>query len=663
MIQNEVNIRNNVLYLTEDESLLKRQLDGERLEFDAAVELINNISTDEITPGWTCFWYDETLGKYSLVGLRNGLIKPDTIKSADVDVLVCGQSKGCGSSRETAPYSEKMAGVKLIIAKSFEKIYAQNCRNIGLLTSTDFGLLSRIKSGESIPIAEFTEGLDPISAKVVEMGGLFKYNQARLRGDVAPPAVLTSRRPMTLVEKIISRKATNLASDAGNASVKPGDATFCQADVRFSHDYVTAMLASLFYSNFGKDAVVAGKESIFAFRDHLTFVNQVLARTPEKVKLIPLATNMAVEQRHFCERQGIKLYDELPNGAGSQAICHNAVLEDIALPGQLIIGTDSHTCTAGAIGAFAFGVGATDMANAYLTKDIQVKVPDSIKIDVVGKPRPGVAAKDVILHIMAGDYFKKGQAIGQVMEYSGTGLKWLSMDERATLTNMAVEAGAMTGIVEADDVTAEYVRKRHGSGHVAVEFLRSDEDASFAHRITVDLGMVEPTVALPGDPRNGISMSDFNAQHGKTKIDIAYGGSCTGGKQEDMDMYAEVFSFCRENNLAVNENVKCYIQFGSQAVKRYAEGRGYLSLFNELGVATIEPSCGACINAGPGVSDNSQQVSISAINRNFPGRSGPGAVYLASPFTVAASAIAGFVCDFDTLKSTVGKRQPDPCHV
>ncbi|PAJ75782.1 3-isopropylmalate dehydratase [Pseudoalteromonas sp. NBT06-2] len=641
---------NRFLFLTEDSEELIKQLNGNTLDSGNQHELINSISTDEITPGWTCFWYDETLGDYCLVGLRNGVIQKDTIKSAKVDVLVSGLSKGCGSSRETAPYSEKMAGVKLIIAKSFEKIYAQNCRNIGLLTSTDFSLLEKIEKGESISIQEFTKGLDPISTKIIEMGGLFKYNLARLHGELSLPQINTPKRGMTIAEKIIVKNSVNLETTQGMGSVKPGDAAFCEVDVRFSHDYVTAMLANLFYSNFGKDAKVTERESIFAFRDHLTFVGEVLSKSAEKSHLIPLAANLAVKQKEFCEEQGITLYDELPQ-SGSLAICHNAVLEDIALPGQLIIGTDSHTCTAGAIGAFAFGVGSTDMANAFLTKDVQLRVPSTIKIVVTGKLRSGVSAKDVILEIMSDDYFKQGKAIGQVMEYTGEGLKSFNIDERATLTNMAVEAGAMTGIVEADEITLAYLKQRAPlDSFDESQLICSDSDAEFVHQIEINLCEIEPTIALPGDPRNGVALSKIREEHGEINVDIAYGGSCTGGKEEDMDMYAEVFQFCQDKEIKVNGNVKCYIQFGSQKVKKYAATKGYLDLFSKVGVMTIEPSCGACINAGSGVSDHKGQVSISAINRNFPGRSGPGKVYLASPFTVAASAITGFVCGFNELK-------------
>src|SRR5688572_3530874 len=200
-IGKSVKFKGRVLFLTEDISLIRRQLEAAgdealALENELAsrlaaddLPLMNNISTDEITPGWVCFHYDETLGEYVYVGMRDAAVKKDEVKNGGFAVVVSGLSKGCGSSRETAPYAEKWAGIQLVIAQSIEKIYGQNSQNIGLLTSTDFGLIERIRRGEEIQLAEFTKGLDPISKNIVEYGGLFNYNKARLAGEVSPPAL------------------------------------------------------------------------------------------------------------------------------------------------------------------------------------------------------------------------------------------------------------------------------------------------------------------------------------------------------------------------------------------------------------------------------------------------------------------------------------------
>jgi 3-isopropylmalate/(R)-2-methylmalate dehydratase large subunit len=656
-----------ILFLTDDTSLIRRQLEASgdeavRFEDELAqrlatddLPLMSNISTDEITPGWVCFYYDETLGQYVYVGMRDGAVKKDEVKNGGFAVVVSGLSKGCGSSRETAPYAEKWAGIQLVIAKSIEKIYGQNSQNIGLLTSTDLGLIGRIRRGEEIPLDEFTKGLDPISKDIVEYGGLFNYNKARLAGQVAPPALSvpaasadgsTKRpRPMNIVEKIIARHAFVKAGHIGVESVKPGDALFAVADVRFSHEYVTPMAASLFTQGLGVDAKVTEPQSVFAFRDHLTFLGKVMSPKHREMGLLEKAEGLATTQESFTDRQGIKLYGENPEG-GSEAICHNAVVEDLALPGQIVIGTDSHTCMAGVLGCFAFGVGSTDMANAWFTKDIRIRVPETVRYLLKGKKRADVAAKDVMLVILSSEYMKTSQGIGKVLEFAGEDLKNWSMDERATLTNMAVEAGGTTGIIEPDDQTLEYVVKNRGldADEVRKGFVFSDPEAVYAATFEIDLDEIRPMVALPGDPRNGIPIDELTEE---VKIDAAYGGSCTGGKMADMDMYAAVLQNALKHGKRVAPGVHLYLQFGSQKIKQYAREKGYIEIFTEAGAELIDPSCGACINAGPGASKTAETVTVSAQNRNFPGRSGPGKLYLASPYVVAASAIAGKIVEPD----------------
>ena len=633
-----------ILFLTDETGLIRRQLEGrEDLPYDPEAPLMNNISTDEITPGWVCFYYDETLGQYVYVGMREQAVQKDEVREGNFSVVVSGLSKGCGSSRETAPYAEKAAGIELVIAKTIEKIYGQNAQNIGLLTSTDFGLIERIRNGEEIPLEEFTRGLDPISKAIVEYGGLFNYNKARLAGETVPPSLETQKRPMNIVEKIIARHAFVRAGEIGVESVKPGNALFAVADVRFSHEYVTPMAESLFKQALGKDARVTEAESVYAFRDHLTFLGSVMSEEKRKMGLLERADGLAVTQAEFTDEQGIRLYGESAEG-GSEAICHNAVVEDIALPGQLVIGTDSHTCMAGVLGCFAFGVGSTDMANAWYTKDIRVRVPETVRFVLNGRKRADVTAKDVMLYILATDYMKQGKGIGQVLEFAGDGLSDMPMDERATLTNMAVEAGGTTGIIAPDEVTLDYLVRARGldADEVRKGFLKSDEDAEYAAVFEINLDEIRPMVATPGDPRNGINISDLPEE---IKIDAAYGGSCTGGKMADMDMYATILKQAVEQGLRVAPNVHLYLQFGSQKIKQYARERGYMEIFEKAGAELIDPSCGACINAGPGASKNPDTVTVSAQNRNFPGRSGPGKLYLASPYVVAASAIAGYIVE------------------
>ena len=322
-----------ILFLTEDTALIRQQLEARdeaatQLETELAgrllegtLPLMSNISTDEITPGWVCFYYDETLGQYVYVGMRDGAVKKDEVKNGGFAVVVSGLSKGCGSSRETAPFAEKAAGIQLVIAQSIEKIYGQNSQNIGLLTSTDLGLVERIRLGEDIPLAEFTKGLDPISQDIVSHGGLFNYNKARLAGKVSPPPIETPPRPMTMVEKIIARHTFVRAGSIGVEAVKPGDALFAVADVRFSHEYVTPMAESLFKQALGPDARVSEPESVFAFRDHLTFLGRVMSPKHREMGLLERAEGLATTQQTFTAQQKIRLYGESPEGGSERVEC------------------------------------------------------------------------------------------------------------------------------------------------------------------------------------------------------------------------------------------------------------------------------------------------------------------------------------------------------
>jgi 3-isopropylmalate/(R)-2-methylmalate dehydratase large subunit len=295
---------------------------------------------------------------------------------------------------------------------------------------------------------------------------------------------------------------------------------------------------------------------------------------------------------------------------------------------------------AGALGCFAFGVGSTDMANAWVTRDVRVRVPETVRVVLEGKLSGHVCAKDVMLHVLGQPFFRSGEGIGRVLEFSGGAIASLPLDERATLTNMAVEAGGFTGIVAADEAVVDFLVQARGLGaeEVRRRIVRADAGATYCATLEIDLSAIEPMVATPGDPRNGVPLRTLGRD---IKIDIAYGGSCTGGKKADMDMYARVLSCAVAKGKTVAPGVCLYLQFGSQDIRRYAQERGYLELFSRAGAELVDPSCGACIKAGPGSSVSPDQVTVSAQNRNFPGRSGPGKVYLASPLVVAASAIAG----------------------
>jgi 3-isopropylmalate/(R)-2-methylmalate dehydratase large subunit len=652
-LPDQVVFRGRILFLAEDAALVRRQLEGQDIEWRPTTKLRDNISTDEITPAYICYYYDETLGDFPYLGLKCGDEFPivrGAVKRGGFAVSVSGKRRGKGSSREQSPYAEMCAGIKLVVAENIERIYRENCQNLGVLTTTDFSILDKVRREEAIPLSAFTAGEGEITRGIIEYGGLFNFNVARLQGKVvlSPPA--TPPRPMTLGEKIIARHwvVDPSTEKIGVPAVKPGDEGFVVTDVRFSHEYVTPMAAIFFEQLVGPDETVNDPGSILMFRDHLTFLGE--AMTPERVKegLLDVALELEKKQRAFAEKQGIRLYGELRLGHhGSEAICHSKILEGHAEPGMVIIGSDSHTPHAGAVGCVAFGVGTTAIFNSWITKDVRLTVPETVKVVVRGTKPDNVTAKDFMLEILRHPYVKSGRAIGKLVEYCGDAVASLSVDERATMTNMTAEVGGFTGYVAPDEKTVAYLMEYRGMTREAAarlcHGLASDAGAAYCQVIEIDAGAIRPLIALPGDPGNGRSIAEVAE---RVRVDIAYAGSCTAGKKEDMDMYARVLEEAVERGERVAPWVRFYIQCGSQDVKRYCEGRGYLDLFRKVGATFLEPSCGACINAGPGVSRTGDEVTISAINRNFPGRSGPGQLYLANPYTVAASAIAGYITEW-----------------
>ena len=274
----EVSFGGRVLFLADDADLIRRQL-HEGLDLDLTPELKaslrDQISTDEITPAYICFFYDETLGEFPYLGLEaaspgggtEAPIERGTVKNAGFICSVAGRRRGKGSSREQSPYAELMAGIRVVVSESIERIYNENCQNLGILTTTDFGLIDRIRSGEPIPLTEFTAGTDEITRQIIEYGGLFEFNMARMGGQVTlpspraladPPAGDAGPRPMTLGEKIFARKwVVDASTDhIGTDWAEPGEAGFFRADIRFSHEYVTPMAAIFFEQKLGADAKV-----------------------------------------------------------------------------------------------------------------------------------------------------------------------------------------------------------------------------------------------------------------------------------------------------------------------------------------------------------------------------------------------------------------------
>lgn len=413
-------------------------------------------------------------------------------------------------------------------------------------------------------------------------------------------------RPMTMAEKI-------LAAHAGLEEVVPGQLIECDLDLVLSND-VTSPIA---IKEFNK----VGVEKVF---------------DPTKIALVPdhyvpnkdiAAAEQAKMTREFAHAQGITHYYEV----GCMGVEHALLPEQgVVGAGDLIIGADSHTCTYGALGAFATGVGSTDAAIGYATGKAWFKVPESILFNINGELRPGVTGKDIILHIIG--MIGVDGALYAAMEFRGNAIENLSMDERLSISNMAIEAGGKAGLIAVDDVTRKYMDGRVEKPYTEYH---SDPDAQYAKVYDIDAADIVPTVAFPHLPSNTRPASEAR----DITIDQSVIGSCTNGRIEDMRQAAEILK-----GRKVHPNVRCIIIPATQQVYRQCIDEGLMDIFLDANCAVSTPTCGPCLGGYMGILSAGERA-IATTNRNFVGRMGDptSEVYLSSPVVAAASAILGHI--------------------
>jgi 3-isopropylmalate/(R)-2-methylmalate dehydratase large subunit len=647
-----LNSEKRVLFLTKDLRLIQKQLyEGLNLRMEDLTidDLLDDINTDVMTPAWVCFDYDPAkIAENAYAGLLHEgkrVFEPRALINGGFEVIVSGHRKGTGSSRETAPQCEKWSGIKIVIAASFAPIHERNNINLGQLMG-NYDMLKRLQDGESIDLHEFTERYDPVTKLILEKGGIFPFAKELKSNKIKLPEVNKIPHPMTIAEKIISNKLITKDKDRGY--LKPGDAVLASVDGGYSHEFTTAQVHEFLKIEYGENYSIPNPPKFAVFEDHLLYATGVPRFGKFKDKIQTLRDLQNTFQKHT----GVRDYSAV-NGV-SPGICHQVAREEFIDVGDFIQATDSHTCMGGASNALTYGVGSTEYANLIHNQFAFVKVPESIRFNLLGSLDPGCTAKDVILHILW-KYAANSETLDRSMEFGGPGLSSLSMDERATLCNMATECSAKTGICDPDDLTIEWLMKRRpglSREEIYNSFVFADGGAKYDGGIhDIDLDDIQPMVAHPGDPDKGVPSDPTNGAYikdlGVVNIDIAYAGSCTAGKDDDFAYYAKVTKAALDAGLKVADGVECYIQFGSKTVKDLSEKNGWTDMFEKAGIKLIDPGCGACIGAGPGVSDNDEQVSISAINRNFQGRSGPGKLYLASPLTVMTSAFTGYIAAWD----------------
>jgi 3-isopropylmalate/(R)-2-methylmalate dehydratase large subunit len=427
--------------------------------------------------------------------------------------------------------------------------------------------------------------------------------------------------PMTLTEKILARAAKRDA-------VQPGENIWSEVDVLMTHDVCGPGTIGVFKQNFGKDAKVWDREKVVIIPDHYIFTADSMANRNVDVL------------RQFAAEQNLRYFYDVgtPRYKG---VCHIALPEEgHTRPGEVLLGTDSHTCTAGAFGEFATGIGNTDAGFVMGTGKLWLRVPETMRFVFHGQLPPYLMAKDLILAVI-GDIGCDG-ATYRAMEFDGDGVYALNIEERMTLCNMVIEAGGKNGVIAPDKVTLDYVNARNKSGR-AFAPVKSDPGAKYCFEKVYDVSKLEPVVAKPHSPDNRAYVSEIRG----TRLDRAYIGSCTGGKMTDFRAAARLL---KGKSVKIDTFVVPATSEIAQGLKQErVNGQSLEEVFLSAGAKIGEPSCAACLG---GPSDtfgrlNQPLSCISTTNRNFPGRMGhkQAQVFLASPLTVAASAITGVITD------------------
>jgi 3-isopropylmalate dehydratase, large subunit len=419
---------------------------------------------------------------------------------------------------------------------------------------------------------------------------------------------------MTMTQKI-------LAAHAGLESVTAGQLIEAKLDLVLGND-ITSPVAINELEKAGVDKIF-DRERIALVMDHFTPNKDIKAA--EQVKKV----------RTFAHKYDVLNYFDV----GQMGIEH-ALLPEQGLvgPGDCVIGADSHTCTYGALGAFSTGVGSTDMAAGMATGKTWFKVPSAIKFVLTGKPQGWVTGKDVILHIIG--MIGVDGARYKSMEFTGDGVKNLSMDSRLCIANMAIEAGAKNGIFPVDEITEEYCKGRFQRTPVVYT---ADEDAEYDETYTIDLSSLRPTVAFPHLPENTRTVDEIGEK--EVKIDQSVIGSCTNGRLEDLRAAAAILK-----GRKVAKDVRCIVIPGTQTIYLQAMREGLLEIFIEAGAIVSTPTCGPCLGGHMGILAENEKA-VSTTNRNFIGRMGhiTSEIYLASPAVAAASAVTGYITNPDTL--------------
>ena len=581
----------------------------------------NDIDTDTIIPGKRGTIPDRNeMKKYAFE-----LLKPEfgsTVQPGDI--LVAGTNFGCGSSREQAATVLSYNGVRCIIAKSFARIFFRNAFNSGILLLTCDQIQDVCEGGDIVTVdvdaqtvsvngKSFKVGAVPENLyNIVANGGLIEDTRKRLAAgnvkmDIKPLSIEQCRKKvLTMVEKILKK-------NAGKEHVAPGDIVITKPDMFMIHDiYTTYLLETM--KDIGADKI-DDPDKVTIVWDHCMPTAVAKNDYDHYEAGLELAKTYGIKKLHIGE-----------------GICHTIMHEaKYAKPGEIATATDSHTTTYGGAGNFCSGIGTAEMAAALITGELWFKVPEAIKIVLNGHLRDGVMSKDVILRILGDIKADGGQY--KSLEFTGPAAHEMSMEQRFTVANMALEAGAKCGLFEADEKTAEY----YGMPLEEIDWVCVDDEAKYEKVLTYDVGELEPQLSCPQGVDNVHPISEVKG----TKMDEVYLGSCTNGSIEDMEAAAKILK-----GRKVAKGLRFIVVPATNTIFKQAIERGYIKTFIEAGAVICHPCCGLCCGMPYGLMTDDERILLTA-NRNFIGRQGTKKTlsYLSSPTVAAATAVMGVVTD------------------
>ena len=581
----------------------------------------NDIDTDTIIPGKRGTIPDRNeMKKYAFE-----LLKPEfgsTVQPGDI--LVAGTNFGCGSSREQAATVLSYNGVRCIIAKSFARIFFRNAFNNGILLLTCDQIQDVCEGGDIVTVdidaqtvsvngKTFKVGAVPENLyNIVANGGLIEDTRKRLvagnvKMDIKSLSIEQCRKKgYTMAEKILKK-------NAGKEHVAPGDIVITKPDMFMIHDiYTTYLLETM--KDIGADKI-DDPDKVTIVWDHCMPTAVAKNDYDHYEAGLELAKTYGIKKLHIGE-----------------GICHTIMHEaKYAKPGEIATATDSHTTTYGGAGNFCSGIGTAEMAAALITGELWFKVPEAIKIVLNGHLRDGVMSKDVILRILGDIKADGGQY--KSLEFTGPAAHEMSMEQRFTVANMALEAGAKCGLFEADDKTAQY----YGMPLEDIDWVCVDDEAKYEKVLTYDVSELEPQLSCPQGVDNVHPISEVKG----TKMDEVYLGSCTNGSIEDMEAAAKILK-----GRKVAKGLRFIVVPATNTIFKQAIERGYIKTFIEAGAVICHPCCGLCCGMPYGLMTDDERILLTA-NRNFIGRQGTKKTlgYLSSPTVAAATAVMGVVTD------------------